>query len=83
MSKRRNGCPNIKRSLICPGYTEPNAGTDLASLQMRAVPDGDDYIVNDRRCSAVVFITADYHWIFSQNQSYRAKHKGISLLMRI
>ena len=68
-------------ALFALGYTEPNAGTDLASLQMRAVSDGDDYIVNGQKMFSSGVHTADYHWLLVRTNPSAPKHKGISLLI--
>ena len=48
------------------GYTEPNAGTDLAGLQLRATTDGDDYIVNGQKMFSTGAHFARYHWLASE-----------------
>jgi alkylation response protein AidB-like acyl-CoA dehydrogenase len=68
-------------ALFALGYTEPNAGTDLASLQMRAVSDGDDYIVNGQKMFSSGVHTADYHWLLVRTNVNVPKHRGISLLI--
>ena len=80
--QKKEWLPKIsKGALFALGYTEPNAGTDLASLQMRAVPDGDDYIVNGQKMFSSGVHTADYHWILVRTNPTAPKHKGISLLI--
>jgi hypothetical protein len=68
-------------ALFALGYTEPNAGTDLASLQMRAVSDGDDYIVNGQKMFSSGVDKADYHWLLVRTNVNVPKHRGISLLI--
>jgi len=68
-------------ALFSLGYTEPNAGTDLASLQMRAVSDGDDYIVNGQKMFSSGVDKADYHWLLVRTNPNVPKHRGISLLI--
>ena len=68
-------------ALFALGYTEPNAGTDLASLQMRAVSDGDDYIVNGQKMFSSGVDKADYHWLLVRTNVNAPKHRGISLLI--
>ena len=63
------------------GYSEPGAGTDLASLTTKAVRDGDDYIVNGQKVFTSLADHADYVWLAARTDPDVAKHKGISILM--
>jgi alkylation response protein AidB-like acyl-CoA dehydrogenase len=63
------------------GYTEPEAGTDLASLRTRAVRDGDQYVVNGQKIFTTGGHDADYIWLACRTDPDAAKHKGISILM--
>jgi len=63
------------------GYTEPGAGTDLASLRTRAVRDGDGYVVNGQKLYTTGGHTADYIWLACRTDPDAPKHHGISILI--
>jgi 3-oxocholest-4-en-26-oyl-CoA dehydrogenase alpha subunit len=63
------------------GYTEPSAGTDLASLQTRAVRDGDEYVINGEKLYTSAIQYADYVWLAARTDPEVAKHKGLSVFI--
>ena len=63
------------------GYTEPEAGTDLASLQTRAVRDGDEYVINGQKVFTSLASGVDYIWLAVRTNSEVKKHKGISIII--
>ena len=63
------------------GYTEPGAGTDLASLQTRAVRDGDEYVINGEKLYTSAIQYADYVWLAARTDPDAAKHKGLSVFI--
>jgi alkylation response protein AidB-like acyl-CoA dehydrogenase len=75
--------PRILRGEIhfCIGYTEPGAGTDLASLRTTAVRDGDEYVVNGQKIFTSLAGGADYIWLAARTDPDAKKHKGISMFV--
>jgi alkylation response protein AidB-like acyl-CoA dehydrogenase len=66
---------------FCIGYSEPGAGTDLASLTTRAVRDGDEYVINGQKMWTSLAMDADYCWLAVRTNPEVKKHQGISLII--
>ena len=81
--QKKEYLPRISRGEIefVLGYTEPDAGSDLAALQMRAVEDGDYYIINGQKMFNTRAHYAQYHWLAARTDPKAPKHKGISLFI--
>lgn len=65
----------------CVGYTEPSAGTDLASLKTRAERDGNHFVINGQKIFSSTAHYADYYFLAARTDPTVAKHKGISLFL--
>ncbi|MBM4446685.1 MAG: acyl-CoA dehydrogenase [Chloroflexi bacterium] len=62
-------------------YSEPNAGSDLASIQTRAVEDGDDLIINGQKIWSTAAHVSHYAWMIARTDPNAAPHRGITLLI--
>jgi alkylation response protein AidB-like acyl-CoA dehydrogenase len=80
---KRRFLPALARGEItfCLGYTEPESGSDLASLQTRAVADGDDYVINGRKIYTSGASESDYCWLAARTDAETPKHAGVSVLI--
>jgi len=65
----------------CQGYSEPNAGSDLASLQLRADKEGDDYILNGQKTWTTYAQYADWIFVLARTNAGGKQQEGISFLL--
>ena len=81
--QKQSFLPLIARGEVnfCLGYTEPNAGSDLASLQTRADRDGDDWVINGQKIFTSGAERSDYCWLAARTDQSAPKHKGISMFL--
>jgi alkylation response protein AidB-like acyl-CoA dehydrogenase len=81
--QKRFFLPKILRGEIhfAIGYTEPDAGTDLASLKTRAVLDGDQWVINGQKIFTSLATDADYIWLACRTDPEAPKHRGISMII--
>jgi alkylation response protein AidB-like acyl-CoA dehydrogenase len=81
--QKRRILPGILRGEVhfSIGYTEPTAGTDLASLQTRAVRDGDEYVINGEKLYTSAIQYADYVWLAARTDPDAPKHRGLSVFI--
>jgi len=63
------------------GYSEPNAGSDLASLKTSAVEDGDEYVINGQKVWSTIAHLADYAWLVARTDPSAPRHKGVSFFI--
>ena len=81
--QKREFLPQIARNEVtwCQGYSEPGAGSDLASLQTRAVREGDEYIVTGQKIWTTGADKADWIFCLVRTEPDAPKHEGISFLL--
>ncbi|HKE75263.1 MAG TPA: acyl-CoA dehydrogenase family protein [Acidimicrobiales bacterium] len=81
--QKRRFLPPILRGEIqfCIGYSEPAAGTDLASLRTRAVRDGDSYVITGQKMWTSLASDVDYCWLAARTGAEDSRHRGISIFI--
>jgi alkylation response protein AidB-like acyl-CoA dehydrogenase len=81
--QKRRFLPPVARGEVqwCTGYSEPNSGSDLASLQTSAVEDGDDFIVNGEKIWSSMAHRANWMLLLARTDPESPKHRGISFLL--
>ena len=81
--QKREHLPRIARAETrwCQGFSEPGAGSDLASLQTRAVRDGDDFIVNGQKIWTSSAHHADWILLLTRTDQDAPKHRGITMFV--
>jgi 3-oxocholest-4-en-26-oyl-CoA dehydrogenase alpha subunit len=82
-AQKQEHLPKIARAeeVWCQGMSEPNAGSDLGSLQTAAVADGDDYVINGTKVWTSVAHRADWCYLMARTDPAAPKHRGISVFL--
>ncbi len=81
--QKRRYLPGMAKGAItaCLGYSEPGSGSDFASLQTKAVRDGDDYVINGRKIWTSGAESSEYCWLAARTEGGSVKHAGITVFM--
>jgi len=80
--KQQYIAPTLRGEIVwCQGYSEPGAGSDLASLQTSAVEDGDDFLINGQKIWTSTADTSDMMFVLVRTEPDAKKHAGISYIL--
>lgn len=81
--QKQRHVPKIARGEVqwCQGYSEPNAGSDLAALSTRAEDQGDHFVINGQKIWTSGAATADWMFILVRTDTEAPKHEGISFML--
>ena len=81
--QKKEWLPNIQSGemTFALGYSEPNAGSDLASLQTRATRDGDDWVINGQKIYTSSAHISSHIWLAARTDPDQPKHRGISMFV--
>lgn len=81
--QKREFLPPIARGEVdyAAGLTEPDAGSDISAIRLRAVEDGDDYVLNGQKLFNTACHFAQYHWLGARTDPDAPRHRGLSLFI--
>jgi alkylation response protein AidB-like acyl-CoA dehydrogenase len=81
--QKQRWLPRIKNAEVefALGYSEPEAGTDLAALRTRAVLDGDEWVINGQKMWNTMAHMSNHNWLAVRTEPDAPKHKGISMMI--
>ena len=81
--QKKEFLPGILQGTIswCQGFSEPNAGSDLASLNCQAMLDGDEWVINGQKVWTTQAQYADYMFLLARTDNQAAQHAGISFIL--